>query len=66
MKGIVKFFNPDKGWGFITVDNGEDLFVHYSSIIGRDFKTLEAGERVSFDEGENEKGKTAINVLVQE
>ncbi len=66
MEGIVKFFNENKGWGFIRADSGEDFFVHFSSISEKGFKTLSPDQRVSFDEGENEKGKTAINVKVIE
>ena len=66
MEGIVKFFNESKGWGFITAEDGEDIFVHFSSICKEGFKTLLPDQRVSFDEGENEKGRTAINVKIIE
>lgn len=64
MEGTVKFFNEPKGWGFIRADSGEDLFVHFSSICKEGFKTLFPDQRVTFDEGETEKGKTAINVKI--
>jgi len=66
MEGIVKFFNESKGWGFITADDGTQIFVHFSAINKEGYKTLFPDQRVSFDEGENEKGKTVINVKVIE
>ena len=48
-KGTVKWFNNAKGYGFITRENGEDLFVHFKSIIGEGYKTLKQGEQVQFD-----------------
>jgi len=61
-EGIVKWFNDQKGYGFIEQKNGEDLFVHYSAIVGSGFRTLAEGDRVSFDVGEGKKGPTAENV----
>ena len=62
MTGKVKWFNSEKGFGFITTDNGEDIFVHYSQIQKDGFKTLEEGEAVSFDVVEGQKGPQAANV----
>lgn len=61
-QGIVKWFNAEKGYGFISVDNAEDVFVHYSAIQGDGFKTLEEGQRVSFDIVEGARGAQASNV----
>jgi len=63
--GKVKWFNESKGFGFITGDNGEDLFVHYSSIQGSGFKTLNEGDPVSYDVEQGPKGAKAINVVKQ-
>ncbi|GIW44705.1 MAG: cold-shock protein [Candidatus Binatia bacterium] len=60
--GTVKWFNPEKGFGFIRQENGEDVFVHYSSIQGQGFKSLEEGQRVSFDVTPGRKGPQATNV----
>jgi CspA family cold shock protein len=56
-EGKVKWFNPDKGYGFIEVDGGEDLFVHFSEIQSEGFKTLEEGQSVSFTEAMGDRGK---------
>ena len=61
-EGRVKWFNDKIGYGFITADSGKELFVHHSSIEGQGFKSLEEGERVSFDEESGAKGPQAINV----
>lgn len=61
-KGTVKWFNSEKGYGFITVDNGEDVFVHFSAIQTDGFKTLDEGQRVEFDIIEGDKGPQASNV----
>ncbi len=62
-KGTVKWFNESKGYGFITSDDGSDVFVHYSSIQGDGFKTLVEGDKVSFDVEKGEKGPKAVNVV---
>ena len=61
-KGAVKWFNESKGFGFITTDEGSDVFVHFSSISGDGFKTLVEGDAVSFDIEKGPKGPRAINV----
>jgi cold shock protein len=62
-QGTVKWFSQDKGYGFITPDEGgEDLFVHFSAIVGSGFKTLEEGEKVSYEVGQGQKGPQAQNV----
>ena len=63
-EGLVKWFSAVKGYGFITQDNGEDIFVHYSGIIGEGFKTLKENDSVTFEIEETEKGLQAINVEV--
>lgn len=62
-EGVVKWFNDRKGYGFIQREEGEDLFVHYSSIADQiGFKSLAEGDRVTFDIGNGQKGPAAINV----
>ncbi len=62
-EGTVKWFNPDKGYGFISREDGEDVFVHFSAIEGEGFKTLEEGEKVIFDVTPGQNGKfQAANV----
>ena len=60
--GTVKWFNDKKGYGFIQQENGEDIFVHYSSITMSGFKTLTEGEQVTFDIEEGDRGPVAKNV----
>jgi CspA family cold shock protein len=65
-EGKVKWFNPDKGFGFIERDGGDDLFVHFSEIQSEGFKTLDEGQAVSFDEATGNNGKKqATNVRVR-
>lgn len=66
MKGTVKWFNAEKGFGFITDENGVDVFVHFSEIKMNGYKTLEEGEKVNFDIKETPKGNLAQNVTVVE
>ncbi len=62
-KGTVKWFNAEKGYGFITDEEGNDVFVHFSAIIADGFKTLDEGQEVSYDLTEGPKGKQASNVV---
>jgi len=61
-KGVVKWFNGSKGFGFIKRENGEDIFVHYSAIEGDGYKSLEEGESVEFEVAEGPKGLQATSV----
>ena len=64
-KGTVKWFNAQKGYGFITNDNGgEDVFVHFSGIAGDGYKSLEEGQSVTFDITNGNRGPQAVNVCV--
>ena len=60
--GTVKFFNAEKGYGFISREGGDDVFVHFSAIEGTGYKSLEEGQRVEFDVGPGQKGDEARNV----
>ena len=62
-KGTVKWFNDSKGYGFITQQDGDDVFVHFSAIIGEGFRTLAEGEEVEFELAETDKGYQASNVV---
>ncbi|MCY0888305.1 MAG: cold-shock protein [Alicyclobacillaceae bacterium] len=61
-QGIVKWFNADKGFGFISRENGDDVFVHFSAIQGNGYRSLEEGQRVTFDVVQGPKGPQAANV----
>ncbi|MGZ0049467.1 cold-shock protein [Brevibacillus gelatini] len=61
--GTVKWFNAEKGYGFIQVEGGDDVFVHYSAIQGEGFKTLEEGQRVEFNIVTGNRGPQAENVV---
>ncbi|MCR4404691.1 MAG: cold-shock protein [Candidatus Acetothermia bacterium] len=61
-KGTVKWFNNSKGYGFITQDNGDELFVHFSGIKAQGFKSLREGQAVQFDVESDAKGPRAVNV----
>jgi len=65
-KGTVKWFNTQKGYGFITKEDGDDVFVHYSAINSEGFKNLEEGQQVEFEVQEGNKGPQAANVTVIE
>ena len=60
--GKVKWFSKQKGYGFITIEAGKDVFVHHSAIQGEGFKTLEEGQEVEFEVQQGPKGEQAINV----
>jgi cold shock protein len=63
-KGTVKWFNDAKGFGFITQEDGGDIFVHHTSISGSGFKSLSEGQSVTFDVEKTPKGPRAINVVI--
>lgn len=64
-QGTVKWFNPEKGFGFITQENGQDVFVHFSAIQSTGFKTLEEGQKVAFEVEDSQRGPQAVNVVKQ-
>ncbi|MBI4826060.1 MAG: cold-shock protein [Nitrospirae bacterium] len=61
-KGTVKWFNESKGFGFITQENGTDVFAHYSEIVGEGFKSLSEGDQVTFEVEKGDKGPKATNI----
>lgn len=63
MKGKVKWFNAEKGFGFIVSEEGKDVFVHYSAIVADGYKTLEEGQEVTFEVENGERGQMAKNVV---
>ena len=63
--GTVKWFNGDKGYGFISGSDGKDVFVHFSAIKTNGFKSLEEGQKVSYDVEQSDRGPQAINVVPQ-
>ena len=63
MKGTVKWFNDAKGYGFITQTSGDDVFVHFSAILGDGFRTLAEGEEVEFDLQQTDRGLQAAKVI---
>lgn len=64
-KGTVKWFHSERGYGFITGEDGQDIFVHWSDIVGEGYRSLEVGQSVVYVIGENEKGTIATNVVVE-
>lgn len=61
-RGTVKWFNPEKGYGFIRRDDGGDVFVHHTAIVGEGFRSLDEGQAVEFEVTEGKKGPQAVNV----
>ena len=62
LKGTVKWFNKEKGFGFLTSEDGADYFVHFTGIVGEGFSTLEEGQEVTFEVSEGKKGPMAVEV----
>lgn len=65
MVGKVKWFSKQKGYGFIEQENGKDIFVHFQSVVGEGFRTLEEGQDVEFDVIQGPRGEQASNVMVR-
>ncbi len=63
LKGTVKWFNAEKGYGFISVEGGDDVFIHFSAIQGEGFKSLDEGQQVEFDVTTGNRGPQAANVV---
>lgn len=63
MKGTVKWFNDSKGYGFIQQPTGDDVFVHFSAIVGDGYRTLAEGDQVEFELRDGEQGRQATNVI---
>ena len=63
MTGLVKWFNADKGFGFISQENGADVFAHFSEIKSNGFKSLEDGQKVQFDVEQGKRGLQAVNII---
>ena len=61
-QGTVKWFSPEKGYGFISRDDGDDVFVHHTGITGEGFRSLDEGQRVEFEITDGKKGLQAVNV----
>ncbi|MGT2914337.1 cold-shock protein [Streptococcus dysgalactiae] len=61
-QGTVKWFNAEKGFGFISTENAQDVFAHFSAIQTNGFKTLEEGQKVEFDVEEGQRGPQAVNI----
>jgi cold shock protein len=64
LTGTVKWFNKQKGYGFIEQEEGKDIFVHYSGIKGDGFKNLQEGDKVEYDIADGDKGPKAVNVMI--
>ena len=62
-QGTVKWFNAAKGFGFISRDDGDDVFVHHTAIVGEGYRSLDEGQKVSFDVTQGKKGPQAANVV---
>jgi len=65
IRGVVKWFSAEKGYGFISREEGGDVFVHYSAIEGSGYRSLEEGQTVEFEITQGQKGEQASNVIVQ-